>query len=383
MIDHYGQFILGLQYNAQRFFDNKISDCGISHPWCDQSCAICFIRDVQTNALLHDSVDHLVAYFAEHHTRQCSLYPFDLLFDHAELHPHHHFEFLKANYPIAVFHNNLNQAFALVQIQYEKKILDIKPIGDPREFWGVHSTQDHRQLGLFTIIELNQQQRNECFCIDQNSSWSRLINSIQQDLFEHPFSARIKPQFKFIQNLYFDGHHHGSTPLLAEPQQSPQPGLSLIAMLNTLEAEIKSFKQAKTDNSPFHFLTAEEQQQLLDYENKLSECRVGVICFTANHLNQENHLSNDEQALFLELQRKYPKPDYSDSAPVLPSSAASTANDKKPAHPWAALFALILIFALLSALLYGLYLLFKQFELIKFIAITIGIMVFLAIWSKK
>ncbi len=60
MIDHYEQFILGLQYNAQRFFNQKIYYDEILHPWCGQACDIFLIRDFKTNALLHDSFDHLI-----------------------------------------------------------------------------------------------------------------------------------------------------------------------------------------------------------------------------------------------------------------------------------------------------------------------------------
>lgn len=383
MIDHYEQFILGLQYNAQRFFNQKIYYDEILHPWCGQACDIFLIRDFKTNALLHDSVDHLIMYMAEKRIRTCSLYPFDLLFEHAKLNQHPHFEFVKTNYPLAVFHNNLNQAFALVQIQSETKILDISPIGDPREFWGASSTQFHDAFGLFTLIELNQQQRNECFCFDKKSSWSSLVNSIQLDLFEHPFSTHIQPQFKLIHNLYYYGLLDDSLPLLENPQASPQVGLSLLEMLNSIEAAIQNLKHVKNESSPIHLFTTEEYAQLLDYEYKLSEHHVDVTCYTANHFNRENLVNDEEKALLKQLQKKYPKVNYFKSTSDQALSATNTSTDKEPEKPWVVFFSLVLIFAMLFALLYGFYLLFKQFEFIKFAAITIGIIVFLAIWSKK
>ncbi|MCL6247625.1 hypothetical protein M5F00_07090 [Acinetobacter sp. ANC 4945] len=321
---------------------------------------------------------------AEKRIRTCSLYPFDLLFEHAKLNQHPHFDFVKTNYPLAIFHNNLNQAFALVQINSEKKILDISSIGDPREFWGASSTQFHDALGLFTLIELNQQQRNECFCFDKKSSWGSLVNSIQLDLFEHPFSTHIQPQFKLIHNLYYYDLQDDSLPLLLENHQaSPQVGLSLLVMLNSIEAAIKNLKHVKNENSPIYLFTTEEYAQLLDYEYKLSEHHVYITCYTANHFNQENLINDEEKVLLKQLQKKYPKANYFNATSDQGLSATSTSTDKVPEKPWVAFFSLVLIFTMLFALLYGFYLLFKQFEFIKFAAITIGIIVFLAIWSKK
>src|SRR5690606_39831587 len=68
---------------------------------------------------------------------------------------------------------------------------------------------------------------------------SDLVNSIQLDLFEHPFSTHIQPQFKLIHNLYYYGLLDDSLPLLENPQASPQVGLSLLEMLNSIEAAIQ------------------------------------------------------------------------------------------------------------------------------------------------
>lgn len=383
MINNYWQFIIALRYNAQRFFDNEISYYSIQHPWCNEICNVFLVRDFQKNTLLHDSVDHLVIFLAEQKIHKCSLYPLDLLFSRDELDQHHSFKFVNTNYPVAVFQDKFNQSFALIQIAHEKNTLDIQPIRDPRDFWGTDSSQDNNALGLFTLIKLNQEQRNNCFCFNKNLNWANLIEDIQQDLFKNPFSAHISAQFELINNLYLYQYNDNPLPLLNEPQHSPQIGFSLIEMLHTIKANIHNLKQAKNENSPILFFNKEELQQFSDYEEKLSKYTLDLICFTANCLEQENQISDLEKKLIKELQKQYPKLGYSYSTQQEPNSESITTQDEKEINPWIALFSLILIFAVLFGLLYGFYLLFTHFEFIKFAAITIGIMVFLAIWSKR
>lgn len=383
MIKQYWQFIWGLQYNAERFFNEQINYYDISHPWTNQSCDVFLVRDFQTNSLLYDSIDNLVLHFAEQQFKHCSLYPLNIIFPNRPLTKHHSFEFVNNDAPVAVFKNNWNKAFALIQIEQEKPSKEICPIGDPREFWSPTSSQSQTPtFGLFTLIELNQSQKNECHLFDQNLTWNSLIENIHINLMQSDFASSLGINFQYTNNLYFNSYDHQNIPLLPSHTLPNNLGFSLIQMLNPIEDRIKSFTDIRNENSDYRFYSTEQHALFEKFKTQKNQLHTQLICFTANHMESAMHFSKLQKQQL----EQWEKASIHVEEIQNHIQVAQDAEQRKTEQPITAARAFIItsIFIIvLFTIFYGLYWLVSKFEFIKFVAITAGAISFLYILSKK
>ncbi len=382
MIKQYWQFIWGLQYNAERFFNDHISYYDISHPWSDQSCDVFLVRDFQTNTLLYDSIDNLVLHFAEQQFKHCSLYPLSIIFPNGILIEHHFFEFISSDYPVVVFKNKWNKAFALIQIEREKPSKEIRPLGDPRDFWSPSSSQSQvSTFGLFTLIELNQSQTNECHIFDQNLTWNSLIENIQMDIMQSDFTSSLGINFQYTNNLYFNLYNHHELPLISNHTLPDNLGFSLIQMLEPIEDPIKSFTHIRNENSDYRFFSTEQHALFEKFKTQKDQLLNQLICFTANHIESSMNFSKVQRQQLDQWKKASIQiaeiQNYKEEEKV---EEKITDQPKTTAH---ILITFSIFLIVLFAILYGFYWLISKFEFIKFIFFTTGVISFLYIISKK
>lgn len=226
IINDYWKFIFGLQYNANLFFEDKIDYYRIEHEWSTIFCDLFLVRDYVENTLLYDSIDGFIIGLYQQNFKSCSLYPFDLLFDENEFDQHPHFSVQIYNYPVAVFKNTFAQSFALVQINEKLKSEKIKPIGDPREFWGVTSSQEKNNIKVLTLIPLNESQKIKTQVFDQDLNWINYFNHIKINFLEHRFNYINDSSLVLSNNLFI--HHHGEINLLENSDNSNNLAFSLL-----------------------------------------------------------------------------------------------------------------------------------------------------------
>lgn len=383
MIKPYWQFIFGLQYNAEQFFKDQINYYDISHPWSAQSCDTFLVRDFQNNNLLYDSIDHLIIDLAEQQFRHCSLYPLKVIFPNHTLIKNHFFEFVNNDYPVAVFKKKSNKAFALIQIEREKVSKVIHPIGDPRDFWAPSSSQSQTPtFGLFTLIELNQHQKNECYIFDQNLSWNYFIDNIHQDLIKSDFSSSIGIDFEYTNNLYYNLYNKDELPLISKHILPNHLGFSLIQMLEPIENRIKSFTHHRNENSDYRFFSAEQLGLFEKFRIQKEQLLIQLICFTANHIQSSMEIADLQKQQLHQWEKKLTHISEAQNNFEKEQNAEQITTDQ-PITAIRAFISITVFLIVLFSILYGFYWLTLKFEFVKFSAITIGIISFLYIWSKK
>lgn len=290
--------------------------------------------------------------------------------------------FIQENYPITIFRNNGNNAFALVEIEKEKSTINIRPIGDPRDFWYPESTQHFENFKVFTLIELNLEQRNECLIFDKNQSWDNYIGNIQKNIIGSAFTSHLSLGFEYINNLYFNMYNNESPPLISNDTLPNNLGLSLIKMLNSIENSIKSFTEIRNEHSNYRFFSSEQLDQFETYRKLKDILLIEVICFTANHMKSSMILT-EQQKQQIDQWPKTLNAFANTSEPIEEEQILEQVNDEEPMTALRA-FTSIAIFLIISfAILYGFYWLILRFEFVKFVAIALGFISFLYILSKK
>ncbi|MFL1541249.1 hypothetical protein ACJOYG_16285 [Acinetobacter baumannii] len=384
MISDYWKFAFGFQYNTQLYLDHKIDYHELRHYWSIHTHQLFYVRDFNSNKLLYDSIDGLVIDLARQGFKQCKLYPFDILFSATALNPHPIFEFSQHNYPVITLQNN-DKVIALAQIEYEK-YLEIEPIGDPREFWGIASSQRYtNQLLCMSIIELSPQQQKACNQFGQMHHWDDFIENIVKNLKQHPMAQYIYFNFKMVNNLYLDQYDEESFPLLEQPMPQPNLGFSLIHLFEQVQSSFSSLMHPHNDSSPYQNFSHEQYLQLSEYQEIIYQQFVELICYTANHLQsatsitvQQKELLNQLHLATSDLPNVVSTSRDSDQIPNTAIEMQEPSMTTLQAITSIALFLLIVF-----VLLYVLYWLTIQFKFVQFVLIICGAISFLYILSKK
>lgn len=381
MLDDYWKFILGLQYNANLFFEDKIDYYRIKHEWSLVFCDLFLVRDYENNTLLYDSIDSLIIGLFQQNFKSCSLYPSSIIFNENYDLENTFFELNFDNYPVAVFNNICGKSFALIQIKEKLKSPEITPIGDPRDFFGPTSSQaDAINFAYFSLIALNRKQQNECVHFDKNLIWDRFVQHIDQELFVNPVSQDISVFFEHKNNLFFYQGESKDSPLITHPNPKSHIGLSLIESIREIPKSIRSFCDIRNEHSEFRDYSAEKIMLLDNLKNNHEKIFNQLVCHTGNSLNEDIILNQETEEIIRNWKRR-PRYIWEDDYSVEATPENTLADE--PISGIRVLF----IFFILSAAGFGIFFifnfLFNQFEFIKFIMILLGCISLIYIFSKK
>lgn len=374
MHPNYWQFILALQHNAQLLFNHQLYHYNVQHDWCRKINDVFLVRDLETNELVYDSLVHLTIDLHEQGMQRCQLIPFDYLFSNLPSN-FKQFNFYTHNYPLVIFSGD-HQSFALVNIAAEK-VKKYSMSLDPREFSGFPSTQESSGYLLFTLIKLDQKQQNILNQLNQPQDWQKYYQRLSSEFLNHPFKFKKDMSLTLTNNLFI--HDEAiDYPFLEEASSELNLAFSLINKLESLkdliEMELSMSIQGRSSNSSY---IDENYSQIRDFQDRLSDAFIELVAHTANDYQNayidQNFTSISIHDLKVEAAKNEVEINENEQKNI----------EEKPIPTIISLFYLILFIAIAFGLLYGFYFLFNHFEFIKFAVITIGFIVFLAIWSKR
>ena len=384
IIDDYWKFIFGLQYNANLFFNDQIEYYQIEHEWSSLFCNIFLVRDYEKNTLLYDSIDGLVIGLFQRNFKSCSLYPFELLFDEKELEQHSHFNFEIYNYPVVVFKDPSLKYFALVQVKEKIKSQKIQPIGDPRDFWGVHSSQFRSDNKIFTLISLNQSQKSKAQDFDKNLDWMSYFNQIKINFLENRFNYINDSSLILSNNLFINDH--GEINLIANNGSSNNLAFSLLQRCVHIYECISELNANYHERPPYPNFIDSCQDQYIEFSKQFKTEIIKLICHTANDYKNaqvKNKFFPIQKNTFIASEFEQ---EPSMEALIEDSIEIETPLENDSIPPISGLRAittLLILFVIVFLIVYGLLWVIRHYEIAKATAITIGVMVFLYVWSKK
>ena len=373
MIKNYWQFIFGLQHNANLFFNNKIDYLQIQHDWSMASHELFLVRDLKTSELFYDAIDGLVIGLYQQKFKKSLLCPFSILFKNNSLSEHPNFEFITDDYPVVLF-KNYQKTLALLQIKEKLHSAPILPIGDPRDFWGITSSQStSEKFALFTLIELNIEQQNNYLHFNQDLNYNIISNQITNKFLNHQFTGLIYPHFKMVNNLYLNWYDENNDPFLQHDINPAHIGLSLIQMLDKMKNSAHhNLMHPRNESSPFHNFNNQEHTLFNEYLDNLHSTFTLVVCYTANHMQYNEKINTSNLYLFNQNTINH------DSTNI-----NTEVSDNKPMTMLRAITSIFLFLIIIFCILYGFYWLINRFEFIKFSIMVLGLISFLYILSKR
>lgn len=381
IIDDYWKFILALQHNANLFFKSHLDYTHIHHKWTSNLCDVFLVRDYEENTLLYDSIDSLIIGLFQQNFKSCSLYPSSLIFSEKDNLENTFFELNFENYPVAVFNNTCGTSFALIQIKEKLKSPKVTPIGDPRDFFEPTSSQTNAiNFAYFSLIALNKKQQNECFNFDKNLNWDEFVQRIDQEIFVNPVSQDIPIFFEHKNNLSFYKGDSKNSPLITHPNPKSHIGLSLIESIREIPQSIQSFCDIRNEHSEFRDYSVEKIMLLDDLRNNHTKLFSQLICHTANSLNEDINLNNETEEIIRNW-KKRPKYTWEDDHSV--DTTPENALADKPTSGIRVLYVVFMLFASGFGIFFIFNFLFNQFEVTKFIMITLGCISLMYIFSRK
>lgn len=375
MTDNYWTFILGLQHNAQRYFDHKIAEYKIEHDWCDITHDLFMLRDLETNELRYDSISHLVADLRDQQIQRCQLIPFDLLFPEFTQH-FKQFIFDISNYPVAIFLGT-DQNFALVKVHAEK-VKKFSMSTDPREFSGFASSQNYHKYLLFTLIKLDQKQLQVIDEFKKNLNWKNLHEYFQSTFLDSSFNFRKDKSLVLTNNLFLK-NEIAEYPFLDEPSHEFNLAFSWINKLCDLQAQIKTEVAMALASRSFYADIIDQNYTEIDlFQADLNNALINLVSHSAN--SYEKAYVNEDFS-YIPPQSHQHKPEINIEANNELNNDRTT--EEKPTSVTASTLYLIFFLAIVIGLLYGVFWLVNHYEFAKFMVITLGVIIFLMIWSRK
>ena len=379
ILDDYWKFIFGLQYNANLFFEDKIEYYHIQHEWSSLYCEGIFARDFKNNNLLYDSIDGLILGLYQQNFKSCSLYPFELIFAEMDLNQHPHFNIQIYNYPVAVFESTSGQSFALVQINEKLKSQEINPIGDPREFWGVTSSQTKNNIMILTLIPLNDSQKIKAQAFDHHLNWNNYFHHIKTDFLESRFNYIDDSNLWMSNNLFIE--YHGKKNLIEHEKLPNNLAFPLLQRCIAINECLPELNANYHERPPYPDFIDVQREQYLEFVEAFRNETINLICHTAN--NFKNSCVKDN---FFPIQKNT----YISSAVEETQNLKEISEDLEiPESPEStistlrAITILIILFIVIFFIIYGLIWLIRNYDIAKATAITIGIFVFLYLYSRK
>lgn len=374
MQKNYWQFILGLQHNSQLYFDDHLHHYNMHHTWCAVSNNVFLVRDLETNELIYDSIVHLVVDLHEQGIQQCQIIPFNHIFSDLPAN-FKKFNFETYNYPLAIF-SNRHQSLALVKIHSEKvKSFSTSP--DPREFSGFPSTQQYCGYSLFTLIKLDQKQQKTLDEFDQPQNWKNYYQELSLDFLDHPFKFKKDLNLTLTNNLFISADSY-EYPFLNSASPDLNLAFSLVNKLIDLqdmfENEIYMSMEGRSSDSAY---IDRNYSQINNFQNELSDKFIELIAYTANDY-QNAYVDQGFNPISKNLLKN--KLIENDSNTDIEDVEN---NEKETMTTFASTLYLIIFLAIAFGLLYGVFWLVSHYEFAKFMIITIGVIIFLAICSKK
>ncbi|ENW94986.1 hypothetical protein [Acinetobacter dispersus] len=375
MTDNYWKFILGFQHNAQRYFDHQIAEYNIEHDWCDRTHDLFMVRDLETNELLYDSIPHLIVDLKDQQIQGCQLIPSDLLFPEFTQH-FKQFIFDTSNYPIAVFLGR-DQNFALVKIHAEK-VKKFSMSTDPREFNGFASSQNYNKYLLFTLIRLDQKQLKVVDEFKKTPNWKNSHEHFQSTFLDSPFNFRQDKSLRLTNNLFLK-NEIAEYPFLKEPSPEFNLAFSWINKLCDLQEQIKTEVAMTLDSrSPYSSIIDQNFSAISLFQEDLNNALINLVSHSSN--SYEKAYVNKDFSYIPSHSLQYNSQINIEANNELNSEGST---EEKPTSVTASTLYLIFFLAVVIGLLYGVYWLVNHYEFAKFMVITIGVIIFLMMWSKK
>lgn len=375
MTDNYWKFILGLQHNAQRYFDHKIAEYKIEHDWCDITHDLFLLRDLETNELLYDSISHLIVDLRDQQIQRCQLIPFDLLFPEFTQH-FKQFIFDTSNYPVAIFLGT-EQNFALVKVHAEK-VKKFSMSTDPREFSGFASSQTYNKYLLFTLIKLDQKQLQIIDEFKKNLNWKNLHEYFQSTFLDNPFNFKQDKSLVLTNNLFLNDNGI-NYPFLNEPAIEFNLAFSWVNRLLNLQEQIETEVEMTRDSkSPYSSMIDQNFSAISLFQEDLNNAFISLLSHSANSY-EEAYVNEDFSYIPPQSCQHNPQTDIE----VNNELNNEHTTEEKPTSVTASTLYLIFFLAVVIGLLYGVFWLVNHYEFAKFIVITMGVIIFLMIWSRK
>ncbi|AMW77921.1 hypothetical protein AMD27_02750 [Acinetobacter sp. TGL-Y2] len=384
IMDDYWKFIFGVQYNANLFFNNEIEYHQIKHEWSSFFCDVFLVRDYATNTLLYDSIDGLVIGLFQQHFKSCSLYPFELLFDESGLNQKIHFDFPIYNYPVAVFKSMGFGWIALIQINEKLKSKEIHPLGDPREFCGVSSSQRASNNQLFTLIRLNEAQEQKAQAFDQHLDWMSYFNHIKANFLENRFNYIDDSGLLIAHNLFIE--YHGEKKLSEEDDNPNNLAFSLLQRCIHVYECLSQLHTNYHERPPYPDFIDSHTEQYVEFTEQFETAIINLICHTAN-----DYKNAKVKTKFIPIQKNKYITYEAELEPNIDefnedSTEIETLPQKNPDLPitgMRAITTLLILFIVIFLIVYGLFWMMRQYELAKITVITTGLIILLYLWSKK
>lgn len=374
MIDNYSNFIMGLQYSAQLYFNNNsLNFHNISHEWCRISNDIFLVRDFETNELLYDSSDHLIADLLSQGIRTCQLVPFKQIFSNFSA-DFKQYNFATYNYPLAVF-LGVNRSFALLKINNEK-VKDFYISHDPREFSGFPSSQNYDKYHLFTLIKLDQKQLQTITQFNAPLNWQNYYEQLSTQVLAHPFNFKKDLSLTLVQNLSL---HHDSYDyvFLKNPTSEFNLAFSLTNKLenvrNEIQTEVVMSYQDRSSNSNY---IDKNYAQIRDFQDQLDDTFVTLISHTANDYKNAYIDEHFKPISRSQIEKNCAQKHLDDEIENINDIEEPTMS------PLVSFLYLILFLAIAIGLLYGVFWLVSHYEFAKFTVIAILVLFFLALYSR-
>ncbi|SPL69265.1 hypothetical protein [Acinetobacter stercoris] len=374
MMNNYWQFILGLQHNAQRFFDNEIAYYQIQHEWCAITNQLFMVRDFETNELIYDSIDHFIVDMNEQCIQRCRLVPFQLIYPNFTTH-FKQYIFDMSNYPLAVFLGR-TQSFALVKIEREK-VKEFINSSDPREFSGFTSSQIFNEYLLFTLIRLDPKQLQTINEFTKHQNWKTHHEYFKTEFLDNKFNFTQNQNLKLINNLFLEDEAT-LYPFLQENKSQPNLAFSWVKQLEDLQNQIETEKELSRDSRSSHSDFIDQNfSQICIYQENLNYAFINLLSHTANDYKNA-YIDQDFKLV------PYSSTNIPDTATEPDNNTVSCEyTNEKPITTLASTIYLLIFIAIGFGILYGLFWLMSHFEFARFTVITIVVVSFLYIWSKK
>ncbi|MFW1859039.1 hypothetical protein [Acinetobacter defluvii] len=262
----------------------------------------------------------------------------------------------------------------LTQSQRRKK-LPLQNSYDPREFCIPRSTQDSHNYLLFTFYPLDDEQLKKVYNFSKKIDWQNYQKQLQSNYILNTHNFRQDHSLTLVDNLSLDQQDSSDYFLHDAPSQF-NLAFSLLNKINQVKESIDNeiAKSYEGRSSYSHLILSQSMQNFL---SKLNNEQIELVCHTANDYQNAYIEQNFTPISMHKLNVK------TDKNEVEINENEQNNIEEKPISTITSLLYLILFVAIAFGLLYGFYFLFNHFEFIKFAVISIGIIIFLAIWSKK
>lgn len=381
MKNNYWQFILGLQHNAQRYFENQIALYEIQHDWCLKINDVFFVRNMQNNELLYDSINHLVVDMQEQGILHCKLIPFELLFPDLIL-DSKFYNFEQSNYPLAVFIGE-NHSEALVNISNEKTKTYS---GEFLELNGSFSTQLSQEYLLFSLVKLDQKQIQRIRSFSRPPDWPHYYQHLKKELLESSFNFKRDLSLTLKNNLILKDTDDGYN-LLKSTQAEANLAFSLIDKLIGLQNLIESEETMSWDGrSAFSDFIYHNNDEMQLFKDQLDNEFITLVSQTANNYQSafiENSASKNilylEQTQDIQTIKQLPTIDTNNTSDILDQKELN--NEETSA--WKSVAFLIMFITAIVLICYGILWLSIRFAFANFSLWALFIVVVLIILTRK